>query len=154
MFDLLRWPDGDFGFDQSAADVDDVGVSLDHQRVLAEAQARAAAWAELETLVPSPDSVLAVPVVLHEDPRVSRDEWALLSLVDGRRRVRDLVELTGCGEFAVTTTLAQLVQRGLLHARPTRSPTRCSTCCAGPTATSASTRPPPTSTTSASASST
>jgi len=122
VFDLLRWPEGDFGFDQSAADVDDVGVSLDHQRVLAEAQARAAAWAELETLVPSPDSVLAVPVVLHEDPLVSRDEWALLSLVDGRRRVRDLVELTGCGEFAVTTTLAQLVQRGLLHVRDASQP--------------------------------
>ena len=122
VFDLLRWPDGDFGFDQVAADVDDVGISLDHQRVLAEAQARAAAWTELEVLVPSPESVLSVPVVLHEDPTVSRDEWALLSLVDGRRRVRDLVELTGCGEFAVTTTLAHLVQRGLLHVRDASQP--------------------------------
>jgi hypothetical protein len=122
VFDLLRWPDGDFGFDQSALDVDDVGISLEHQQVLAEAQARAEAWAQLETLVPSPDSVLSVPVVLHHDPDVSRDEWALLALVDGRRRVRDLVELTGCGEFAVTTTLAQLVQRGLLHVRDASQP--------------------------------
>jgi len=122
VFDLLRWPEGEFGFDQAASDVDDVGVSLEHQRVLAEAQARAAAWAELEALVPGPDSVLCVPVVLHHDPDVSRDEWALLSLVDGRRRVRDLVELTGCGEFAVTSTLAQLVQRGLLHVRDASQP--------------------------------
>jgi hypothetical protein len=122
VFDLLRWPDGDFGFDQFASDVDDVGISLDHQGVLAEAQARAEAWTALEALVPGPDSVLAVPVVLHEDPEVSRDEWALLSLVDGRRRVRDLVELTGCGEFAVTSTLAELVSRGLLHVHDAAQP--------------------------------
>jgi len=122
VFDLLRWPEGDFGFDQFASDVDDVGTSLDHLRVLAEAQARADAWTALELLVPGPDSVLSVPVVLHEDPDVSRDEWALLALVDGRRRVRDLVELTGCGEFAVTSTLAQLVQRGLLHVRDAAQP--------------------------------
>jgi hypothetical protein len=122
VFDLLRWSEGDFGFDQAASDSDDVGISLDHQRVLAEAQARADAWGELETLVPSPDSVLSVPVVLHDDPAVTRDEWALLALVDGRRRVHDLVELTGCGEFAVTTTLAHLVQRGLLHVRDASQP--------------------------------
>jgi hypothetical protein len=122
VFDLLRWTDGAFSFDLTASDVDDVGISLDHTKVLAEAQARSQAWAHLESLVPSPDSVLAVPVVLHHDPEVSRDEWALLALVDGRRRVRDLVELTGAGQFAVTTTLAQLVQRGLLHVRDAAQP--------------------------------
>ena len=122
VFDLLRWPEGDFGFDQGATDVDEVGISLDHQRVLAEAQARTDSWSQLEALVPGSDSVLAVPVVLHHEPEVSRDEWALLALVDGRRRVRDLTELTGAGEFAVTTTLAHLVQRGLLHVRDAAQP--------------------------------
>lgn len=115
VFDLLRWSRGDFGFDGAAADPDDLGISLDPADVLAEARARAEAWSRLETLVPSQDSVLSLPVVLESDPQVTRDEWALLALVDGRRRVRDLVELTGCGQFAVTTTLAQLVSRGLVH---------------------------------------
>jgi hypothetical protein len=122
VFDLLRWPDGDFGFDQSAVDVDDVGITLDHTRVLAEAKARADSWPQLEALVPSRESVLAVPVVLHQDPELSRDEWALMALVDGRRRVRDLVELTGAGEFAVTTTLAHLVRRGLVQVRDMTQP--------------------------------
>ncbi|MFN8156724.1 MAG: DUF4388 domain-containing protein [Candidatus Nanopelagicales bacterium] len=115
VFDLLRWSGGDFGFDASVTDADDVGISLDPAQVLGEARARAEAWARLETLVPSQESILSLPVVLETDPQVTRDEWALLALVDGRRRVRDLVELTGCGQFAVTTTLAQLVQRGLVH---------------------------------------
>ena len=115
VFDLLRWSRGDFGFDASVADADDIGISLDPSQVLAEARARTEAWGRLEALVPSQDSVLSLPVVLDADPQISRDEWALLALVDGRRRVRDLVELTGCGQFAVTTTLAHLVQRGLVH---------------------------------------
>jgi hypothetical protein len=122
VFDLLRWPEGDFGFDQSMTDLDDVGVLLEPTQVLAEAQARSEAWTQLSALVPGLDTVLAVPVVLHHDPEVSRDEWALLALVDGRRHVRDLVELTGCGEFAVTTTLAHLVQRGLLHVKDAATP--------------------------------
>jgi hypothetical protein len=115
VFDLLRWPDGDFCFDPEAEDTDDVGISLDPAHVLGEARARNESWSRLEALVPSPDSILTVPVVLEHDPSVSRDEWALLALVDGRRRVRDLVELTGAGQFAITTTLAHLVQRGLLR---------------------------------------
>ncbi len=122
VFDLLRWPDGEFGFDQTAVDPDDVGIALDHGKVLAEATARAESWEQLAALVPGQDSVLAVPVVLHHEPEVTRDEWALLALVDGRRRVRDLVELTGCGQFAVTTTLAHLVQRGLLHVKDAAAP--------------------------------
>ena len=115
VFDVLRWPDGDFGFDQTAGDHDDVGLRLDPAAVLTEASARLDTWAHLEAVVPGTETVLSLPVVLADDPVVSRDEWALLSLVDGRRRVQDLVELTGCGHFAVMTTLAQLVSRGLVH---------------------------------------
>jgi len=122
VFDVLRWPDGDFGFDQGAHDADDVGLRLDPSGVLVEAAARASTWGQLEALVPGPESVLTLPVVLADDPLLTRDEWALLALVDGRRRVRDLVELTGCGQFAVTTTLAHLVQRGLVHIHDDATP--------------------------------
>jgi hypothetical protein len=115
VFELLRWPDGDFAFDPRSSDPDDIGLSLEPDRVLAEARARIEAWPSLEAVIPSPDSVLALPTVLAEDPQVSRDEWALLSLVDGHRTVSDLVELTGAGGFAVTTILARLAGRGLVH---------------------------------------
>ena len=55
VFDLLRWPEGDFGFDQAMADLDDVGVLLDPADVLAEAQARGEAWSQLSALVPGLD---------------------------------------------------------------------------------------------------
>jgi hypothetical protein len=122
VFDLLRWSEGEFAFDPVASDPDDVGLVIEHERLLAEARARVEAWGALVLVIPSRDAVLTVPTVLAQDPEVSRDEWALLSLVDGHRRLRDLVELTGAGEFAVTTILAQLVQRGLLHVKDASAP--------------------------------
>jgi hypothetical protein len=122
VFELLRWPDGEFAFDPRSADPDDIGLSLEPDRVLAEARARIEAWPGLEAVIPSADSVLALPTVLPDDPQVSRDEWALLSLIDGHRTVHDLVELTGAGGFAVTTILARLAGRGLVHVADASAP--------------------------------
>jgi hypothetical protein len=58
-----------------------------------------------------------LPVAVRDDPHVSRGEWALLALVDGRRNVADLVALAGRGDFAVVSQLAALVGRGLLAVR-------------------------------------
>jgi hypothetical protein len=119
VFDLSRWLTGDFEFDPGVRNPDDVGLSLDHAWLISEAKARGAHWDEIRAAIPGSDSVLLVPVVLNEDPVVSRDEWALLALVDGRRSVDDLIELTGCGQFAVASVLAGLVRRGLLSVRTT-----------------------------------
>lgn len=117
VFDLLRWREGDFAFVLDEANPDDVGVSLSVESVLADTEARRSSWESVSQVVPSPSTVLAMPVVLTADPSVTRDEWALLSLVDGRRTVAELVDLTGSGQYAVVSTLAALVQRGLLEVR-------------------------------------
>ena len=118
VFDLLRWRNGDFAFVVEETNPDDVGVTLAVESVLADAEARRASWETVSQVVPSPRAVLAMPVVLPVDPQVSREEWSLLALVDGRRTVTDLVDLTGSGQYAVVSTLAALVQRGLLEVRP------------------------------------
>jgi hypothetical protein len=115
VFDLLRWRDGDFAFVVDETNPDDVGVELSVESVLADAHARHATWDTVSQVVPSPRAVLAMPVVLPDDPKVSREEWSLLALVDGRRTVSELVDLTGSGQYAVVSTLAALVERGLLE---------------------------------------
>jgi len=72
-------------------------------------------WKTVAAAIPSPAAVLSVPAVLAGDPQLSRDEWALLALVDGRRSVAAIVGLAGRGEFAVVSALADLVGRGLLR---------------------------------------
>jgi hypothetical protein len=117
VFDLLRWQQGDFAFVMDEANLDDVGVALSVEAILADAESRSSSWDSVSLIVPSAQALLAMPVVLPTDPQVSREEWSLLALVDGRRSVAELVDLTGSGHYAVVSTLAGLVTRGLLEVR-------------------------------------
>lgn len=115
VFDLLRWEDGDFEFVQDEPNVDDVGVASPVDDVVTEARSRLETWSSVEKHIPSPDAVLAVALAPDNEPSVSRDDWALLALVDGSRSVSDIVELCGRGEYSVVVALAELVGRGLLE---------------------------------------
>ncbi len=115
VFDLLRWPDGDFAFVIDEPNPDDVGVSRQVDDVVAEARRRLEQWGNVATTLPSPQSVLAISSNPNADPVLSRDEWSLLALVDGRRTVAAIVGLAGRGEFSVASSLAELVERGLLR---------------------------------------
>lgn len=122
VFDLLRWPDGDFAFAVDEPDPDDVGITLASEEVVAEATARRETWESVSRVIPSPDVVLVMPVVVAEPPVLGREEWALLALVDGHRTVGELVEVSGVGPFSVVSMLATLVQRGSLALRDEEAP--------------------------------
>ena len=116
VFDLLRWPDGDFAFVIDEPNPDDVGVSSAVDDVVTEARRRLETWSNVSTTVPSPQTVLSFASNPPEDPQLSRDDWMLLALVDGRRTVAEIVRLLGRGDFAVVSGLADLIGRGLLVA--------------------------------------
>jgi hypothetical protein len=115
VFELLRWPNGEFAFVMDEADPDDVGASIAVEDVVAEANRRLAAWQELADSVPSLDAVVSIVATPTAEPAFSREEWALLSLVNGTRTVGDLVSLAGTGEFVVASALAHLAERGLVQ---------------------------------------
>ncbi|MGB8651199.1 MAG: DUF4388 domain-containing protein [Mycobacteriales bacterium] len=114
VFELLRWPDGAFAFVMDELDPDDVGIALSVEDVVAEGRRREEAWAGLAEKVPSPAAVVALAPAPSDELVLNRDEWSLLSLVDGNRTVADLVMLSGTGEFVVVSALAGLAERGLV----------------------------------------
>ena len=117
VFDLMRWPDGEFAFIVDELDPDDLGMALPVEQVVEESRRRLTAWAALTAAVPAPDAVVSFAPAPVSPPALTMDEWQLLSLVDGRRTVSDLGALAGRGDFAVVVALAALVERGLLHVR-------------------------------------
>jgi hypothetical protein len=117
VFDLLRWQQGDFAFVVEEVNPDDVGVALTIETILADAESRSSNWESVSAIVPSATALLSMPVVLPDDPQISREEWSLLALVDGHRSVAELVDLTGSGHYAVVSTLAGMITRGLLEVR-------------------------------------
>lgn len=123
VFDLLRWPNGDFAFAMGEENPDDVGLAVSADKVVADATARRDSWESLSRLIPSPEVVLTMPVVQPDGAAsLAPDEWALLSLIDGERTVGVLVDVSGAGQFTVVSTLASLVQRGLLILRDEDGP--------------------------------
>jgi hypothetical protein len=119
VFDLMRWNDGEFEFVIDEANIDDVGVTREVDEVVTEVRRRLDVWAGIDSKVSSADTVLSVTLVPDGDPTLSRDEWALLALIDGRRSVGDLVMMCGRGQYAVAVALAELVSRGLLRTNDT-----------------------------------
>lgn len=119
VFDLMRWPDGVFEFVVDESNIDDVGVTREVEDVVTEARRRIDVWAGIDPNVSDPATVLSVTLDPEGDPTLSRDEWALLALIDGSRSVGDLVSICGRGQYSVVVALAELVSRGLLRANDT-----------------------------------
>lgn len=117
VFDMLRRPEGDFAFQVDEVNIDDVGVVLTVDALIVETTKRGEGWDAVASIIPSPTAVLAMPVVPPTETTLSRDEWSLLALTDGRRSVADVVELAGTGQYTAVTKLAALVARGLLEVR-------------------------------------
>ena len=112
--ELLRWGQGEFSFALDEPDRDALPVALPVDEVVSEGRRRLEAWPALTAVIPSPAAVLSLAVNPPADPCCTREEWQLLSLVDGRRTVSDVVSLLGRSEYAVVRALAGLVERGLL----------------------------------------
>jgi hypothetical protein len=115
LFELARWPDGSFDFEQGANPPE----SLDPAAVddlLAETERRLAAWPEIAGKVPGRTALLSIPSRPADARPMTVDpaEWRLLAAVGGSRTVASLVEETGQGEFQTCQALAAMVERGLL----------------------------------------
>jgi hypothetical protein len=115
VFDLMRWPDGEFEFVIDEPNVDDVGVAREVEEVVAEARQRLDNWTGIDERVATSTTVLSLALDLNEDPQLQNDEWDLIALIDGHRTVADLVAICGRGEYAVVVALAELVGRGLVR---------------------------------------
>ena len=119
VFELMRLTEGSFNFDIDAPALSR-GVGLSVADVVGEANRRLDEWQSLHQRIASPDAVLAmVPSAANgrEGVILPPEQWELLALIDGRRTVADVVELTGRGEFATCRVLGELVHGGLVQAQ-------------------------------------
>jgi hypothetical protein len=122
VFDLMRWPSGSFSFDMGPdSGIDEaIELSMSVENLIMEGSRRLEEWDAVHRKIPSPDAVVAMAAVPGaEDVEVTlkAEEWRLLTLVDGRRTVGDLVEVSGQGEFHTCKVLYGMIGSGLLEVR-------------------------------------
>jgi hypothetical protein len=117
--DMLRFDDAMFRFDaddQPGEPLIDLHVATD--QLVTEGNQRLAEWEAIRRHVPSGDTVFAVvpvPAVTGGEVTVDPDAWQILALVDGRRPVHEIVDLSGRSDFITSKALAGLAGRGLVE---------------------------------------
>lgn len=117
VFDLMRLTEASFSFDPSEETDATVGLTVSTEHLIIEGGRRMGEWTSIREHIPSPDAVLAVSPAAGQEGEValSGEQWRVLALVDGHRTVRELVELTGQGDFATAQLLSGMVTQGMVE---------------------------------------
>jgi hypothetical protein len=117
VFEVMRIGSGHFKFDAADDGGEAVGLTMATDQLIMEGTRRLGEWAAILARIPSRDAVLALTPAPPGDGDVAltREQWRLLTLVDGRRTVREVVDLTGQGEYATCLVLCALVDAGYIE---------------------------------------
>lgn len=116
-FDLLRWETGEFVFEAHDRFTVEIPISVSVENLIMEASRRTDELEVVKRKIPSTEVVLAVAPTPPQGAReinITPDEWRMLVLVDGRRPVAEILEMTGIDEFTGLRTLYGLISSGLL----------------------------------------
>jgi hypothetical protein len=143
-YGLFRWVDGDYVFDQQdRIDYDREYVHpIQVESLLMEGARMLDEWPIIQKVIRSPELVFQrVAVGQRVEPaegaddfeeagdaspsrgrerrdgpiRISRPEWSVYELVDGRRNIGDIIERTFLSEFEGTKAFYDLLSRGLIE---------------------------------------
>lgn len=119
LFELMRWDEGEIRFepDEVLADAD-LGIAVAVDGALADASRRLEMWDRIKEKIPSLDTRFAMsggPAGKSTDIHLKPREWMLLCYLHGSRSVRELVELTGYGDFDTARVLYGMYANGLIE---------------------------------------
>lgn len=121
VFDLVRWRDGYFRFEESTPPASEpIAVRVAAESLLMESMRRTDEWMEMAS--GEPDASL-VPVLVERqaDPgailSLQPGEWQVLAAVDGERTLREIAREIGRGEFEVAKAVYGLASGGVVELR-------------------------------------
>jgi hypothetical protein len=115
-FELLRFSDGDFVFEQDVEPPADTGSPLDVEAVLDGAEKSLEEWKGIEAVVPSLDHFISLRAELPEDEVTIRaDKWLLVTVIGGGLTVGRLGAMLGLGELGVSRSVKELSELGLIE---------------------------------------
>lgn len=119
VFDMLRLGEGAFHFDADVAVPDGSKSRTAVDSVLSEAQALLAEWREVEKVVPSVKTLVALSATPPEgEIRVDPAAWATICAVGAGGPVQGVAERLGLREFAACKAVKVLVDAGLAAVAP------------------------------------
>ena len=118
IFRLNRPGRGTFDFGDEVGPRYDAGELIDIEICLADAEHRAAQWAEIEEVIPSTKFRMRVAPELPSDARdvtLTADTWRLLAALEGVGTIEDVAQRIGATDFTVARAMASMVRQELLE---------------------------------------
>ena len=118
IFRLNRPGRGTFDFGDDVVPRYDAGELIDIEVCLAEAEHRAAQWAEIEEVIPGTKFRLRMAPELPgqaRDVTLSSDTWRLLAAMGKQGTVEEVAQGVGATDFTVARAMASMVRQGLVE---------------------------------------
>lgn len=116
--DLNLWENGDFEFKETPLSFAATErFSFSPIQLLIEASRRIDEMSVFREKKLSDQNVYALSDRIYREAviRLTADEWRVLSLLDGQRKVGDLVDISGCSRFGVFQVLYSMLTAGFVE---------------------------------------
>lgn len=119
VFELLRLAEGKFAFEAGAVPAT-LGAPQDVQTVLAQARTKLAEWRDIERVVPSMASVVALnPDAGDAGPlSIGAEDWRTVAAIGAGGTAAEVGARLSLGEFAACKVLKAVVDAGLAVVTP------------------------------------
>jgi hypothetical protein len=119
VFELLRLPEGKFSFEAGSTPAD-LGAPQDVAEVLAGARTRLAEWREIERVVPSLASTVALDPDAGGEPvlHISAEDWKVVAAIGAGGPVKQVADRLGLAEFDACKAVKAVVDAGLAVVHP------------------------------------
>lgn len=119
IYDLLRWETGNFKFYENKFPTqEDVTINISTENLILESVRRLDELEHIQKKLPAFDTVLGLAIAetrRAKDVALEAEEWNVLTLVDGRRDIRRIIEESRLGKLETMKRLAGLLLAGLVE---------------------------------------
>lgn len=115
---LFLWKTGQFEFRALPLNVEGKLVTkMNTMEILLEASRRIDEWSVIKEQISSEEQIFAISEKTHnkKEVKLNKTEWRILSLIDGVRTVRNIVDKSAHDEFSAFKALCSLKLSGLVE---------------------------------------
>ena len=117
LYSLLSWKTGSFKFYENQFPTEEeITVNISTENIILEGLRRLDEMNHLRDTLPSMNSRLLIAQSVGDGINISLkpEEWNLLALIDGRRTIQDIVEISNLSEIETLKKIAALKLAGLI----------------------------------------
>jgi tetratricopeptide (TPR) repeat protein len=118
VYELFKWDRGECRFIEEEIDQRrDIVVPLNTENLILEGARRIDEWSNIGGKVPSRHSLFALSADTREEQRLNLKprEWEILSLIDGKRSVKEVNDAVGGDLFSTSKLIYGLVVMGVIE---------------------------------------